>query len=176
MLAALRSRALHAFSASPRMQPWTHLGFLRYASSSRLGLLDLEEVENVLSDVKADDIRVIPVRDQCEWTDYMVVATGRSAWHVRNIAQALIYKVKQKQKGQDRMLLPSIEGQQGGNWIVIDSGHVIVHALEEKARSYYNLESLWTTEASPKIPNQDLETVIVKRRRKNNSKKRVTSS
>lgn len=96
MMAALRS----SFS-SIRMQPWTHLGLLRsaFCSSSsssfgQKGFLDLEEVEKILSDVKADDVRVIPVGDQCEWTDYMVVATGRSAWHVRNIAQALIYKAK----------------------------------------------------------------------------------
>ncbi|KAH7684821.1 Protein Iojap/ribosomal silencing factor RsfS protein [Dioscorea alata] len=177
MMAALRS----SFS-SIRMQPWTHLGLIHSAFSSsssssfgQKGFLDLEEVEKILSDVKADDVRVIPVGDQCEWTDYMVVATGRSAWHVRNIAQALIYKVKQKQKGQERMLLPSVEGHQGGNWIVVDSGRVIVHALEEKARSYYNLESLWTTEASTRVPNQDLEEAIVKHRRKNNSKKRVAS-
>ncbi|KAH7684818.1 Protein Iojap/ribosomal silencing factor RsfS protein [Dioscorea alata] len=95
MMAALRS----SFS-SIRMQPWTHLGLIHSAFSSsssssfgQKGFLDLEEVEKILSDVKADDVRVIPVGDQCEWTDYMVVATGRSAWHVRNIAQALIYKV-----------------------------------------------------------------------------------
>ncbi|KAE8716597.1 Protein Iojap-related [Hibiscus syriacus] len=63
-------------------------------------------------------------------------------WHVKNIAQALIYKVKQKQKGAKRMVLPSVQGQETGKWIVIDSGRVIVHTLDEKARTYYNLEYL----------------------------------
>ncbi|XP_010912848.1 protein Iojap-related, mitochondrial isoform X2 [Elaeis guineensis] len=187
MLAPLRSRVLSGAPSPPCPihPPWRQLGFLlRLASTStsssssakeKQGILDLAEVEKVLSDVKADDVRVIPVRDQCDWTDYMVIATGRSTWHVRNIAQALIHKVKQKQKGAERMLLPSVEGHGGGKWVVIDSGTVIVHALDEKARAYYNLESLWTAEISPKGPNQDLEKAIVKTRRRNNSKKPMKS-
>ncbi|KAG1331340.1 putative protein Iojap-related, mitochondrial [Cocos nucifera] len=142
MLATLRSRVLSGALSTlcPLHSPWRQRGFLlRPASTStststsfsssakeKQGILDLAEVEKVLSDVKADDVRVIPVRDQCDWTDYMVIATGRSTWHVRNIAQALIHK----------------------------AGTVIVHALDEKARAYYNLESLWTAEISPKGPNQ----------------------
>ncbi|PRQ42294.1 hypothetical protein RchiOBHm_Chr3g0456071 [Rosa chinensis] len=45
----------------------------------------------------------------------MVLATGRATWHVKNIAQALIYKAAQ------RVVLPTVEGQEGGKWIVIDS-------------------------------------------------------
>ncbi|OAY71746.1 Protein Iojap-related, mitochondrial [Ananas comosus] len=183
MFSTVRSRALSSL-------PWKlPLGFLRssfsFASSSasNLGLLELGEVEKVLGDVKAEDVRVIPVRDQCDWTDYMVIATGRSTWHVRNIAQALIHKagsissslVKQKQQGSERLLLPSVEGHAGGKWIVIDSGTVIVHALDEKARAYYNLESLWTKEMSPKSQNQDLEKSIVKTRRRDKSEKPMKS-
>uniref|UniRef100_A0A0D3HSW2 Uncharacterized protein n=1 Tax=Oryza barthii TaxID=65489 RepID=A0A0D3HSW2_9ORYZ len=56
----------------------------------------------------------------------MVVATGRSDWHVRNIAQALLYKarIKQKQKGSDRILMPSVEGQQAGKWIELETSLV----------------------------------------------------
>ncbi|KAG2376679.1 Acylamino-acid-releasing enzyme 2 [Vigna angularis] len=55
-------------------------------------LLDLSEIEKVLMDIKADDVKVIPVPKHCDWADFMVLATGRSTWHVNNIAQALIYK------------------------------------------------------------------------------------
>ncbi|GAB4829322.1 hypothetical protein Ancab_018992 [Ancistrocladus abbreviatus] len=82
-------------------------------------------------------------------------------------------QAKQKQKGAQRMLLPSVEGQEGGKWIVIDSGTVIVHALDEKARAYYDLESHWTSEKSTAESCQDLGKAMVKIRRKNNSKKRV---
>lgn len=143
-------------------------------------LLQLEEVETILKDVKADNVKVIPLPKHCDFADFMVVATGRSAWHVRNIAQALIYKVKQKQKGSKRMLLPSVEGQEGGNWIVIDSGKLVIHALDEKVRSYYNLEGLWSTDASNQdhglVQSQDLDKAFLKVRRKNNSKKRPSTS
>lgn len=177
MWAAVRSRALSLSS----IQQWK-LGFLgsnRTLCSSLVdndgdvsrGLLDLEEVQKVLADVKADNISVVPVGHHCDWTDFMVFATGRSAWHVRNIAQALIYKVKQKQRGAERMLLPTVEGEKEGKWIVIDSGTIIVHAFDEKARAYYNLERRWTDETSSKEHTQDLEKALIKVRRTNNSKK-----
>ncbi|KAK1406055.1 hypothetical protein QVD17_42252 [Tagetes erecta] len=137
-------------------------------------LLSLQEVEKILKDVRADDVKVIPTKQsQSDFTSFVVVATGKSQWHVRNIAQALIYKVKQKQTGAKRMLLPSVEGEEGGNWIVIDSGSLIVHALDEKARAYYNLEQLWTSKDSTNEQTQiqDLGQAFVKVRRKNNSKK-----
>ncbi|ERN11873.1 hypothetical protein AMTR_s00020p00168290 [Amborella trichopoda] len=163
----LTSRLNHTFALST-----SRLSLLLGSSSSSRGLssggvrskveavLNLEEVKKVLSDLRAEDIQIIPVKSQCEWTDFMVIATGTSTWHVRNIAQALIHKVKQKQKGAERLLLPSVQGHEGGNWVVIDSGNVIVHALDEKARSYYKLESLWLTEMAPKGPNQDLEKAL----------------
>ncbi|KAM1633568.1 hypothetical protein ACFXTN_010607 [Malus domestica] len=158
MLAALRSRSLPLSSASSSslLQQWK-LGFpVALSTFAGRGLLDLQEVEKVLSDVKADDVKVIPADKHCEWADFMVLATGRSTWHVKNIAQALIYKAgsnlysKQKQQGAERLVLPSVEGQEGGKWIVIDSGKVIVHALDENARAYYNLEALWTSKKSEK--------------------------
>ncbi|KAL5717729.1 hypothetical protein ACHQM5_010699 [Ranunculus cassubicifolius] len=164
MLAALRSRTLPSLSSSsPSLSlPWK-LGFHRFISSSSPSYtyehLNLEEIHQILNDVKADDIKVIPVNNQCDWTDFMVVATGRSTWHVRNIAQALIYKVKQKQKWAERKVLPSVQGDEGGKWVVIDAGKVIVHALDEKAREYYNLEGRWTSEVTKSVPEEvnDLE-------------------
>lgn len=72
---------------------WT--SFVDYNSNNKNDekkTLNLQEVEKVLSDVKADDVKVIPVHNHCDYTDFMVIATGRSTWHVKNIAQALIYK------------------------------------------------------------------------------------
>lgn len=105
MWAALRSRALSL--SSTRQGKLGFPGLNRTLCSSLVdnnddvavavadrGLLKLDEVQKILTDVKADNISVVPVGNQCEWTDFMVLATGRSAWHVRNIAQALIYKVR----------------------------------------------------------------------------------
>ncbi|PON64790.1 Protein Iojap/ribosomal silencing factor RsfS [Parasponia andersonii] len=177
MWAALRSQSCSRFSSSSSSQllrQWK-LGFPSFnhtlsspppyssssaAMSENLGLLELPEVEKILSDVRADNVKVIPAKKHNDWADFMVIATGRSTWHV-----------KQKQKGAKRLVLPSVEGQEGGKWIVIDSGKVVIHALDEKAREYYNLEDLWTSEPSEKEPIRDLEKALVKIRRKNNSKK-----
>ena len=78
------------------------------------------------------------------------------------------------------MLLPSVEGQEGGKWIVIDSGKLVIHALDEKVRAYYNLERLWSTDASNQdhglVQGQDLDKAFLKVRPKNNSKKRPSTS
>uniref|UniRef100_A0A0D6R413 Ribosomal silencing factor RsfS n=1 Tax=Araucaria cunninghamii TaxID=56994 RepID=A0A0D6R413_ARACU len=135
---------------------------------SYMKMLTLEEVDKILRDVRALDVKTIYVHNQCEWTDYMIFATGKSDWHIRNIAQALVYKVKQKQKGADQLVLPAVEGHQGGKWLVVDTGSIIVHALDENARAYYDLESLWTKERTSKGSNQlqELENSLKKVRRK----------
>ncbi|PAN16517.1 hypothetical protein PAHAL_3G065900 [Panicum hallii] len=180
MLPAMRSGALGRWRSPKHLLP--RLLSSSAASPARpqpAALLELPEVEKVLRDVRAGDVRVFPVGEgglhggAC--ADYMVVATGRSDWHVRNIAQALLYKIKQKQKGSDRKLMPSVEGQQGGKWVVIDSGSIIIHALEERARAYYDLESIWSKEVSPNTSVQELETSLVKTRRRNLSQKHMKS-
>ncbi|XP_056166074.1 protein Iojap-related, mitochondrial [Syzygium oleosum] len=149
-------------------------------------ILELQEVEKVLSDVRADDVKVIPGRQDRDWADYIVLATGRSSWHVKNIAQALLYKAKQKQKGARRLILPSVswsmssggkssakKEEKEGKWVVVDSGKVVVHALDEEARAYYDLDGLLTTETLQEDSIQDLGKALVKIRRKNNSKRRT---
>ncbi|CAN6344776.1 unnamed protein product [Urochloa humidicola] len=182
MLPAVRSGALGRWRPPPHLLPRLVASSSAGASPARpqaAALLELPEVEKVLRDVRASDVRVFPVGEgglhggAC--ADYMVVATGRSDWHVRNIAQALLYKIKQKQKGSDRILMPSVEGQQAGKWVVIDSGSIIIHALEERAREYYDLESIWSEEVSPNTSVQELETTLVKTRRRNLSQKPMKS-
>lgn len=99
MWPALRNRFLRFAKSS---ESWNQLGFhgpkqsfssmATATKTKKEGILNLQEVEKVLSDVRADNVKVIPVGKQCDWTDFMVIATGRSTWHVKNIAQALIYK------------------------------------------------------------------------------------
>ncbi|KAE9604810.1 putative protein Iojap/ribosomal silencing factor RsfS [Lupinus albus] len=157
MWGVIRSRTC---SLSSLVQQWKRTFTINAVNQNNI--LELQEIEKILTDVKADDVKVIPVPKHCDWADFMVLATGRSTWHA-----------KQKQKGAQRMLLPSVQGQAGGKWIVVDSGKVIVHALDEKARAYYNLEGLWTPETLQKDPiDEDLEKAMVKVRRINNSKKK----
>ncbi|CAN8243805.1 unnamed protein product [Cochlearia groenlandica] len=135
-------------------------------------VLTVPEVEKILSDVKADNVAVIPNHGHSLWADFTIIATGRSDWHLRNIAQALIYRAKQKQKGAKHVMLPSVQGYDS-KWIVIDYGKFVVHALDEKARAYFNLESLWTAEGSTNDnSDKELQSAFVKVRPINNSKKK----
>ncbi|KAL8111661.1 protein Iojap-related, mitochondrial [Apium graveolens] len=198
MFAAVKNRCV-----SSLLNPQLKLGFYRTLSSldkidriSRLvtgnnantacatsgeernDILSLPEVEKILSAVRADNVKVIPVQNH-SFTDHVVLATGRSAWHVRNIAQALFYKAKLKQRGSEKKLLPTVEGQKGGKWIVVDSGSLVIHALDEKMRAYYDLDALWTEEkkfTSEERQDEAVENGLVKVRRKNNSKKRHVKS
>lgn len=99
MFPAVRSGALGRWRPPPQLIPRLLSSSADGASPARpqaAALLELPEVEKVLRDVRAGDVRVFPVGEgglhggAC--ADYMVVATGRSDWHVRNIAQALLYK------------------------------------------------------------------------------------
>lgn len=99
MFPAVRSGALGRWCPPPQLIPRLLSSSADGASPARpqaAALLELPEVEKVLRDVRAGDVRVFPVGEgglhggAC--ADYMVVATGRSDWHVRNIAQALLYK------------------------------------------------------------------------------------
>ncbi|GLJ14230.1 hypothetical protein SUGI_0228560 [Cryptomeria japonica] len=134
------------------------------ALTKRVGALRVEEVEKILGEVRAQDVNSIYVGNHCEWAEYMVLATGKSDWHVRNIAQAILHNIKQKKKNNkdgDEIYLPGIEGRQGGKWLVIDTGSVIVHALHENAREYYDLDSLWRNRG-PSNQLEDLENSLKK--------------
>ncbi|CAH8362855.1 unnamed protein product [Eruca vesicaria subsp. sativa] len=186
MFSALRSRyySLPSLLKSPPFpdQSWKLAlsASLPSFSSSASGdardiseILSVPEVEKILSDVKADNVIVIPTENHSCWADVTIIATGRSDWHLKNIAQALVYKAKQKQKGAKHLMLPSVQGYDT-KWIVIDYGKFVVHALDEKARVYFNLESLWTGEPSSPNDNsdKDLQNAFVKVRPINNSKKK----
>eukprot|EP00850_Spirogloea_muscicola_P012265 SM000078S22124 [mRNA] locus=s78:521011:521388:+ [translate_table: standard] len=54
-------------------------------------LLTLDDIRKVLDNVRARDVEVIDVKPRCDWTDYMVIATGNSARHIRGMADALVY-------------------------------------------------------------------------------------
>lgn len=95
-------------------------------------------VVQALEDVKADNIQVLDVRDQTTITDYMIIASGRSNRQVRALADHVVEaaeKISLKPLG--------IEGQEQGEWVLIDLGDVVVHAMQPATRDFYQLEKLW---------------------------------
>ncbi|MCO5607367.1 hypothetical protein L7F22_061563 [Adiantum nelumboides] len=130
-----------------------------FHSEGPIELLTLDEVKQVLGEVRARNVKTFPVHDRCEWTDLMVVVTGISDRHVRGIADALVYKIKKKGIVESP-LYPTIEGQIGGKWLVVDCGNIVIHVLDEESRAYYRLEDLWTGDVRPSTADEDFETML----------------
>ena len=94
-----------------------------------------------LEDVKAEDIVTIGLSGKSDIADYMIVASGRSqrqvgaaAEHVRKAAKAL----------SGRPI--ALEGMPACDWVLIDTGDVIVHIFRPEVREFYNLEKMWSAE------------------------------
>jgi ribosome-associated protein len=94
--------------------------------------------QNSLEDMKARDLRVLDVRGLTSVTDYLLIASGTSDRHVRSLAQALVESAKQAG------LRPlGVEGQEGGEWVLVDLCDVVVHVMQPRTREFYKLEDLW---------------------------------
>ena len=96
-------------------------------------------VVDALEELKGRDIVKLDVRNLTTVTDYMVVASGTSNRHVKALAETVA--VKAKEAGYR----PSgIEGEDGGEWVLLDLGDTLVHVMLPRVREFYNLEKLWS--------------------------------
>ena len=92
-----------------------------------------------LDDIKARDIVVLDVRKMTSLFDKIVIATADSSRQ----AHALSRNVQEKLKAQGAKI-HGVEGEQTGDWILVDLGPVVLHIMQPAIRAYYNLEELWT--------------------------------
>lgn len=98
----------------------------------------LKEAVKALDSKKAENIKVIKVKDLTILANYFVIANGNSSTAVKALADEVDYKLSQKGLEPART-----EGYHGANWIVLDYIDVIVHVLYKDARDFYDLERLW---------------------------------
>ena len=98
----------------------------------------LHAVLTSLEDSKAEDIVTIDIAGKSALGDFMVVVSGRSSRHVMAISDHLLTDLKDEGLGSAR-----VEGQEGGDWILIDTGDVIVHVFRPEIREFYNIEKMW---------------------------------
>ena len=104
---------------------------------------ELELVLASLEDSKAEDIVTINIAGKSALGDYMVVVSGRSNRHVMAIADHLISDLKDEGLGNAR-----VEGLEAGDWVLIDTGDIIIHVFRPEIREFYNIERMW---AAPEI-------------------------
>ena len=93
-----------------------------------------------LEDIKAVNPVAINVKKISSLTDFMVIASGTSDRHINAMSEKVIERLKKDVSGM------KIEGQSGGDWLLVDAGDVIVHLMSSDAREFYDLESLWDPE------------------------------
>ncbi len=92
-----------------------------------------------LDDMKAEETVTIDLRGKSAFSDYMVVTSGRANRHVGAIAENVAKSLK-----ENGIKSLHIEGLPNCDWVLIDSGDVIVHVFRPEVREFYNLERLWT--------------------------------
>jgi ribosome-associated protein len=95
-------------------------------------------VIDALADMKALEVKVLDVRGLTDIADFMVIASGTSDRHVRSVAQRVVEKTKEA-----GFRPHGVEGQQDGDWVLIDLNDLIVHVMLPRVREFYGLEKLW---------------------------------
>lgn len=98
----------------------------------------LDNILMRLADNKALDIVSIDLEGKSDIADFLVIATGTSNRHVSSLSENLITELK-----RDGIRDIKAEGINKSDWVLIDSGDVIVHIFRKEVREFYNLEKLW---------------------------------
>jgi ribosome-associated protein len=104
--------------------------------------MDIKKLQRVvidaLEDVKAQDIKVFNTTELTGLFDRVVIASGTSNRQTRALAASVRDEVKER-GGQ----VISVEGEDTGEWVLVDLGDIVVHIMQPNIRAYYNLEELW---------------------------------
>jgi ribosome-associated protein len=115
-------------------------------------MLNTEEktkaVVAALEDVKAQNITVIDTSKLSSMFERMIIASANSTRQTKALADNVV--VKLKELGEN---VYGREGEESGEWILVDLGEVLVHVMQPAIRDYYNLEELWSKAqaARPKL-------------------------
>lgn len=116
--------------------------------------MDIKKLERIvvdaLEDIKAKDIDVIDTTRLTPLFDRVVVASADSNRQTRALARHV--QDKAKEAGLE---VVSIEGEEVGEWVLVDLGDIVVHIMQPAIRLYYNLEELWTTAPTIRRPSAD---------------------
>ena len=95
-------------------------------------------VVSALEDIKGRDIEVLNTTKLTSLFDCIVIATGDSNRQVKALARSVQEKV-----GEAGGEVISVEGEENGEWVLVDLGDIVVHVMQPAVRAHYNLEELW---------------------------------
>lgn len=124
----------------------------RIRSASNVSLDDIREIAEAfaqdLEDDKAEDILFIELEGKSSLADFMIIASGRSGRHVSALSDHLMKRAKEL-TGKPA----SVEGMPNADWVLIDTGDIIVHLFRAEVREFYNLEKIWAPDDSRHLSN-----------------------
>ncbi|MCE1184483.1 ribosome silencing factor [Zoogloea sp.] len=104
-------------------------------------------VISALEDIKGKEIQVINTTRLTALFDRVIIASGDSNRQTRALARNVTDKAREA--GQEVI---SIEGNDTGEWVLVDLGAIVVHIMQPAVRSYYKLEDLWANAPSRLVP------------------------
>lgn len=104
-------------------------------------------------DKKAMQVEILDVRGKVDYTDYVVIMSGRSDRQVNAIAQG----VRETMKHDHGETCHGLEGLPQGHWVLMDFGDVVVHVFHQDTRGYYDLEALWIDAARVEFDDGESE-------------------
>ncbi len=121
----------------------------------------VKAIVDALEDIKAKDIAVLDTTKMTALFERMIIASGDSNRQTR----ALANHVRDKMKEAD-VFVGNMEGEQSGEWVLLDLGEVIVHVMQPAVRTLYNLEELWSAGAAVRSAKVEQRSKKVEQRTK----------
>ena len=97
------------------------------------------ELEKILSDNKAIEVKSIDLKDKTSIADFMIVASGNSSRHIQALSEILLEELKKKGIENCRL-----EGHSSTEWKLIDAIDIIIHIFHPEKRKFYDLEKMWS--------------------------------
>jgi ribosome-associated protein len=94
-----------------------------------------------IDDLKGRDVVTLDVRDLSDVMDTLIIVSGTSNRHVKSLVDNAVDEAK---KAGFKPI--GVEGKEGGEWVLVDFGDTVVHAMMPATRSFYDLEKLWSLE------------------------------
>jgi ribosome-associated protein len=98
---------------------------------------------------KAENIKVLDLKNLSSFTEYFVICSGTSDRQVQAIADSIIIELK-----EEGFLPVAVEGYREGRWVIVDYGDMVAHIFHDALREFYDLENLWNHARKVPIPQE----------------------
>ena len=113
-----------------------------------------------LEDIKAHDIQAIDVRRVTAMFDWIVVASADSARQTKSLSRHVRDRLRESGAS-----IIGTEGEESGEWVLVDAGDIVAHVMQPAVREYYNLEELWGEGKFDKVVNSTQPVKTVRRKK-----------